>query len=77
MSAFILRATSISMHESAIFKRFNLPKISFIGSISFSCSICSWVHPQTTVTLMAAQGVLPNFTEKFVSYEYCLSASNL
>lgn len=55
VSAFILHAGNVFMHEGGILKRFNRFNVTFIGSIFLSNSMCSWLHLQATITVMAVE----------------------
>lgn len=55
VSAFILHAQNVFMYEGGILKRFNLLKVTFIGSSFLSNSIYSWLHLYTTITFVAVE----------------------
>lgn len=55
VSAFILHAGNVFMHEGGILKRFNRLNVTFIGSIFLSNSIYSWLHLQATIIFMAVE----------------------
>lgn len=65
MSAFILHAGNVFMHESGILKRFNFLKVICISSISLSNNTHSWLFLHTTVKCHGCKWIPTNITKNF------------
>lgn len=76
VSAFILHAGNVFMHEGGILKRFKLLKVTFIGSISLSNSIYTWLHLHAPITFMAVERILTNISKNIFT-EPCSPSNSL